>query len=91
MMSGSAAIDFGSKDGAASAAGFVNGCGSIGAVLGGLLPGYFDTTTIFLVFTVAALLASLMLIPFWNSRPKTVESKELASTPVQPVIVGTNS
>jgi hypothetical protein len=32
-----------------------------------------------------------MLIPFWNSRPKTVESKELASTPVQPVIVGTNS
>ena len=91
MMSGSAAIDFGSKDGAASAAGFVNGCGSIGAVLGGLLPGYFDTTTIFLVFTVAALLASLMLIPFWNSRPKTVENIELTSTPVQPVIVGTNS
>ncbi|WP_449432441.1 MFS transporter [Pseudomonas putida] len=91
MISGSAAIDFGSKDGAASAAGFVNGCGSVGAVLGGLLPGYFDTITVFLVFTCTALVASIMLLPFWNSRPKTVENKGLASTPVQPVIVGTNS
>jgi OPA family sugar phosphate sensor protein UhpC-like MFS transporter len=85
MISGSAAIDFGSKDGAASAAGFVNGCGSVGAVLGGLLPGYFDTITVFLVFTAAALLASLMLIPFWNSRPKTVESPLLAANTEQPV------
>lgn len=91
MISGSAAIDFGSKDGAASAAGFVNGCGSVGAVLGGLLPGYFDTITVFIVFTGAALLASLMLVPFWNSRPKTVENIELTSPAVQPVIVGTNS
>ena len=90
MISGSAAIDFGSKDGAASSAGFVNGCGSIGAILGGLLPGYFDTITVFLVFTGAALLASLMLVPFWNSRPKTVEKQQSVSTPVQPVIVGTN-
>lgn len=91
MISGSAAIDFGSKDGAASAAGFVNGCGSVGAVLGGLLPGYFDTITVFLVFTGSALLASLMLVPFWNSRPKTAENPQLVSTPVQPVIVGTSA
>jgi OPA family sugar phosphate sensor protein UhpC-like MFS transporter len=91
MISGSAAIDFGSKDGAASAAGFVNGCGSVGAVLGGLLPGYFDTITVFMVFTGAALLAILMLLPFWNSRPKTVETQLSVSIPVQPVIVGTNS
>jgi OPA family sugar phosphate sensor protein UhpC-like MFS transporter len=91
MISGSAAIDFGSKDGAASSAGFVNGCGSVGAVLGGLLPGYFDTITVFMVFTGAALLAILMLLPFWNSRPKTVESQLSVSIPVQPVIVGTNS
>ncbi|MNL51747.1 regulatory protein UhpC [compost metagenome] len=89
MISGSAAIDFGSKDGAASAAGFVNGCGSVGAVLGGLLPGYFDTITVFMVFTGAAILAILMLLPFWNSRPKTLENPLLVSTPVQPVIVGT--
>ncbi|MGF6092651.1 MFS transporter [Pseudomonas sp. 18173] len=91
MISGSAAIDFGSKDGAASAAGFVNGCGSVGAVLGGLLPGYFDTITVFLVFTGTALLASLMLVPFWNSRPKTVEAISLESTAVQPAIAGTAS
>ena len=72
MISGSAAIDFGTQDGAGSAAGFVNGCGSVGAILGGLLPGYFDTVTVFLVFTAAALLASLMLVPFWNSRPRTL-------------------
>lgn len=74
MISGSAAIDFGTQDGAGTAAGFVNGCGSVGAILGGLLPGYFDTVTVFLVFTAAALLASLMLVPFWNSRPHTLKA-----------------
>jgi OPA family sugar phosphate sensor protein UhpC-like MFS transporter len=91
MISGSAAIDFGSKDGAASAAGFVNGCGSVGAVLGGLLPGYFDTITVFVVFTGAALLAAAMLIPFWNSRPKTVENTVSDATPAQPIALGTTS
>jgi OPA family sugar phosphate sensor protein UhpC-like MFS transporter len=32
-----------------------------------------------------------MLLPFWNSRPKTVETQLSVSIPVQPVIVGTNS
>jgi OPA family sugar phosphate sensor protein UhpC-like MFS transporter len=73
MISSSAAIDFGTTEAAGTAAGFVNGCGSVGAILGGLLPGYFDTTTVFIGFTVAALLASLMLVPFWNSRPKTLK------------------
>ncbi|MBO9549280.1 MFS transporter [Pseudomonas sp.] len=91
MISGSAAIDFGSKDGAASAAGFVNGCGSVGAVLGGLLPGYFDTITVFVVFTGTALLAAAMLVPFWNSRPRTVEHTAAAATPVQPAALGTTA
>ncbi|AYC34446.1 MFS transporter [Pseudomonas cavernae] len=68
MISSSAAIDFG-KGSAGTAAGFVNGCGSIGAILGGLLPGYFDTETVFLVFTITALLATALLVPHWNSRP----------------------
>jgi OPA family sugar phosphate sensor protein UhpC-like MFS transporter len=88
MISGTAAIDFGSKDGAASAAGFVNGCGSVGAILGGLLPGYFDTITVFLVFTGAALVASVMLIPFWNSRPKTLEVLDSFQAVGQPAVVG---
>ncbi|MCE5993906.1 MFS transporter [Pseudomonas sp. 5FOS] len=69
MISGAAAIDFGTSESAGTATGFVNGCGSVGAILGGLLPGYFDTLTVFFVFTGAALLASLLLVPFWNSRP----------------------
>jgi len=68
MISSSAAIDYG-KGTAGTASGFVNGCGSIGAILGGLLPGYFDTETVFICFTVTALLATALLIPHWNSRP----------------------
>lgn len=73
MISGAAAIDFGSAKAGATAAGFVNGCGSVGAVLGGLLPGYFDTVTVFIVFAGCALVAALLLLPFWNSRPGGAE------------------
>jgi len=69
MISGAAAIDFGTAKAGATAAGFVNGCGSVGAILGGLLPGYFDTVTVFIVFAGCALFSALVLIPHWNSRP----------------------
>jgi sugar phosphate permease len=69
MISGAAAIDFGTAKAGATAAGFVNGCGSVGAVLGGLLPGYFDTVTVFIVFAGCAMFSALVLIPHWNSRP----------------------
>ncbi|WP_375740317.1 MFS transporter [Pseudomonas boanensis] len=91
MISGSAAIDFGTNEAAGTAAGFVNGCGSVGAILGGLLPGYFDTTTVFLVFTAAALLASLMLVPFWNSRPQTLEASSPLTANGQPELAGARS
>ncbi|MND43871.1 Regulatory protein UhpC [compost metagenome] len=91
MISGSAAIDFGTQDGAGTAAGFVNGCGSVGAILGGLLPGYFDTVTVFLVFTAAALLASLMLVPFWNSRPQTLKTPDSVPDIGQPALAGAKS
>jgi len=73
MISGSAAIDFGSAKAGATAAGFVNGCGSVGAVLGGLLPGYFDSVTVFIVFAGCALFSALVLLPHWNSRPVAAE------------------
>ncbi|WP_044872328.1 MFS transporter [Pseudomonas sp. LFM046] len=88
MISGSAAIDFGTQEAAGTAAGFVNGCGSVGAILGGLLPGYFDTTTVFLIFTATALLASLMLMPFWNSRPQTLKTPEGVPATGQPAMAG---
>ena len=69
MISSTAAIDFGTAKAGATAAGFVNGCGSVGAILGGLLPGYFDTVTVFIVFAGAALFSSLVLMPYWNARP----------------------
>jgi sugar phosphate permease len=73
MISGAAAIDFGSAKAGATAAGFVNGCGSVGAVLGGLLPGYFDSVTVFIVFAGCALFSALVLLPHWNSRPVAAE------------------
>lgn len=69
LISGVAAVDFGTSKYAAGAAGFINGCGSIGAILGGLLPGYFGGTALFYGFAVAALVAAVILVPAWNRRP----------------------
>jgi sugar phosphate permease len=70
MVSGVAAVDFGTSKYAAGATGFVNGFGSVGAILGGLLPGFFPGIVIFYTFAAAALLAALILFPSWNQRPQ---------------------
>jgi sugar phosphate permease len=80
MISSTAAIDFGTARAAATASGFVNGCGSVGAILGGLLPGYFDTVTVFIVFAGCAMFSALVLVPHWNSRPAIVESPEACAS-----------
>ena len=82
MISSTAAIDFGTAKAAATASGFVNGCGSVGAILGGLLPGYFDTVTVFIVFAGCAMFSAVVLLPHWNSRPAVIELPEEQS-PVQ--------
>lgn len=69
MISGVAAVDFGTSRYAAGSAGFINGCGSVGAILGGLLPGYFGGTSLFYGFAVAAGIAAAVLLPHWNRRP----------------------
>ncbi|MFI9023923.1 MFS transporter [Streptomyces sp. NPDC053560] len=69
MISCVAAVDFGSAGGAGTAAGLVNGCGSVGAILGGLLPGFLSGTTLFYGFAAAALLAGLLMLPQWNRLP----------------------
>lgn len=88
MISGAAAIDFGTAKAGATSAGFVNGCGSVGAILGGLLPGYFDTVTVFIVFAGCAMFSALVLIPHWNSRPVGLLS-ETAFVPNRPMSVKT--
>lgn len=72
MISCIAAVDFGTSEHAGASAGFVNGCGSTGAILGGLLPGNLATGTLFYGFAGAALVAALLLAPRWNSRPAAV-------------------
>lgn len=54
---------------AGTSAGFINGCGSVGAILGGLLPGCFGSSPLFYGFAGAALPAGLVLLPHWNRRP----------------------
>lgn len=84
MISGAAAVDFG-KGTAATASGFVNGCGSVGAVLGGLLPGFFDTETVFMLFTGTALVATVMMILHWNTRPNSLEDNDVVTVTATPV------
>ena len=77
LISGTAAMDFGTKKGAGTAAGFVNGVGSIGAILGGWLPGVITTeedwSSLFYVFVVGILVSALVLIPLWNKKPSSTE------------------
>ncbi|MFN3003280.1 MFS transporter [Mycolicibacterium wolinskyi] len=69
MISCVAAVDFGTSKHAGTASGLINGCGSTGAILGGLLPGYLSTSALFYGFAAAAFVAMLLLIPHWNRMP----------------------
>ena len=69
MVSCVAAVDFGTSKHAGTSAGLVNGCGSVGAILGGLLPGYLGTGALFYGFAAAAFVAMLILLPHWNRMP----------------------
>jgi len=73
LIVGAAAMDFGTKKGAGTAAGWINGVGSVGSILGGLLPGYVSTSedwsTIFALFAAAVVVTALVLLPFWKTTP----------------------
>ena len=73
IISGTAAMDFGTKRGAGTATGFVNGVGSIGGILGGYLPGVItsknDWTALFEVFLVGLIFSALVLVPLWRTKP----------------------
>ncbi|EFV14303.1 MFS transporter [Segniliparus rugosus] len=68
MISCVAVTDAGSARSAATSAGLVNGAGSAGAILGGLLPGFLSTGVLFCVFAATAFAAMLILIPFRRAR-----------------------
>lgn len=78
LISGTAAIDFGTKKGASTANGVINGLGSVGQMLGVLLPGWVESIlgkgqnvwpAIFVGLGIALALAGLMLAPLWNRLP----------------------
>ena len=80
LVSGTAAIDFGTKKGASTAAGLINGCGSIGAIIGGTLPGLLEEGLgkgvyiwgyVFNGLGFSILVAALLLLPRWNALPAT--------------------
>lgn len=75
MISGLAPVDFGTKKGASTASGVINGLGSVGAVIGGMLPGLFQSQWgwhgVFATLAALVLLAALLLLPKWNALPPT--------------------
>ena len=75
LITGTAAVDFGTKRGASTASGVINGMGSIGAILGGTIPGFFNERWgwkgVFGVLGAMCFVGGLMLLPKWNAVPTT--------------------
>ena len=75
MVSSTAAMDFGTKRGASTATGFVNGIGSLGGILGGYLPGAITTendwSALFGVLLVGLTMSAIVLLPLWRTKPPT--------------------
>lgn len=75
LMSGAAAIDAGSPKAAGLAAGVINGVGSLGQMIAGLVVAYitiqFGWDTLFYFFVVIALIAGCLLAVKWNWVPES--------------------
>ena len=78
LISGTAALDFGTKKGASTAAGFINGCGSIGQIIGLALPGFiyaaWGWTGVFYIMGGFVFIAFILLLPKWNAMPPIPEN-----------------
>jgi OPA family glycerol-3-phosphate transporter-like MFS transporter len=82
LVAGAAAIDFGTKKGASTSSGLINGLGSIGQIIGVTLPGWAEQVLgkgheiwnpIFLWLGVSLGVAGLLLLPQWNRLPATAK------------------
>lgn len=75
VISATASMDFGTKRGAGTATGFVNGVGSVGGILGGALPGMITTendwTPLFGVLLIGLTVSACFLAPLWRTKPPT--------------------
>src|SRR5687768_12587641 len=88
LVVGAASMDFGTKRGASTAAGVINGMGSIGAILGGTLPGFVNQRWgwggVFTFLGAMSFVAGLILLPRWNALPKTETPRPRGSDDVPP-------
>jgi len=73
LLAGTAAVDFGTKDGAGTSTGLINGAGSLGQILGPAIPGVVPESWgwhgIFSLLAVTVLFAGVILLPKWNALP----------------------
>jgi len=74
LVSGTSAMDFGSRRGASTAAGFINGMGSIGAAIQGVLVGLIahraGWPAVFSLLIILSLAAAAIQSTMWNARGK---------------------
>ncbi len=78
LVSATAAVDFGTRKGASTASGIINGMGSVGAILGGTIPGFFKTAWgwdgVFIALAGSVLISGLLMISKWNALPDNVDN-----------------
>ena len=74
LVSITAAIDFGTRKGASTASGLINGIGSVGAIVGGTIPGFFKESWgwdgVFIFLAGSVLIEGILMAPKWNALPK---------------------
>lgn len=74
LISGTAAMDFGSEEAAATVAGFVNGVGAIGAALTGVVIGYvsdaYGWPAVFYLLIAMVAACAAITATLWNARAK---------------------
>jgi OPA family sugar phosphate sensor protein UhpC-like MFS transporter len=79
LIAGAAAIDFGTKKGASTASGMINGWGSVGAAVGGTIPGFFEErygwSGVFGLLGGMTILAGIIMMPKWNALPGGAKSQ----------------
>jgi len=81
LVSATAAVDFGTRKGASTASGVINGMGSIGAIAGGTIPGFFKDSWgwdgVFMFLSASVLIASILMISKWNALPGKIEKDKI--------------
>ena len=74
LVSATAAVDFGTRKGASTSSGIINGMGSIGAVIGGTIPGFFKESWgwdgVFTLLAASVLIAGILMLTKWNALPE---------------------